>query len=75
MQAGLDDGRYQAAIVSSNSFNPLRVHFVVLFRFRPVESGIALLANQQVGEVDLLEFELDGLDEFSRHQIGSLSAC
>lgn len=47
----------------------LRVHFVILFRFRPIQPSISLFADEQIWKVDLLEFQLDGFDELGRYQI------
>lgn len=42
----------------------LRVHLIILVGLGPVQSGVPLLADQQIREVDLLEFQLDWFDEF-----------
>lgn len=52
----------------------LGVHLVVLVGPRPVQAGVALLVDEQVRKVDLLELELDGLDELGRDEIGRLGA-
>lgn len=44
----------------------LGIHLVPLVRFGPIQPSITLLANEQVREVDFLEFKLDGLDELFR---------
>ena len=51
-------GRLRSQSNSTNDYShldTLRVHLVVLFRFRPEETGVTLLVDQQVREVDLLE--------------------
>lgn len=47
----------------STHLNTLGVHFVPLVGLRPVETGIALFADEQIREVYLLELQLDRLDE------------
>lgn len=37
------------------------VQLVILVWFRIIESGVSLLIDQQVGKVDLFEFEFDWL--------------
>jgi len=52
----------------------LGVHLVPLVRGGPVEAGVALLVDEEVGEVDLLELELDRLDELGGDKLGRLGA-
>ena len=44
----------------------------MLLRPGEVEPRVALLVDQQVGMVDLLELQLDGLDELLRDEVGRL---
>lgn len=53
----------------------LSVHLVILFRLCPVETSVTFFANEQVWEVDLFEFKLDGLDETSSDFLCSLGTC
>jgi hypothetical protein len=48
----------------TTNLDSLGVHFVVLIRPRPVEPSVSLLVDEEIGEIDFLELELDGLDEF-----------
>lgn len=56
----------QQAVVSPNGLDSFGVHFVVLIRVRPQQPRVSLLADEQVGAVDLLELELDGLRKEER---------
>jgi hypothetical protein len=84
VQAGLDDSRHQAAVITSDSLHPrisnktfwleplayldtLRIHLIIFLHLCPVETSVALLANQQIWIVDLLELEFDRSDEVSCH--------
>lgn len=60
---------------SATHLDTLRVHLVVLLGASPVQAGVPLLADEEVGEVDLLELELDRLDELGRDKVGGLGTC
>jgi hypothetical protein len=53
----------------------LGIHLVPLLGLGPVESGVTLLGDEEIGEVDLLELELDGLDEFGRDVLSCFGTC
>ncbi len=58
---------------SVTHLNALSVHFIVLFGFRPIQPGIAFLADEQIRPIDLLEFQFDRGDKPSGDEGGSLS--
>ena len=58
---------------SVTHLNALRIHFIVLFRLRPIQPGITLLADEQIRPIDLLEFQFDRLGKPSSDKGGSLS--
>jgi len=59
--------------MSMSHLNALRFHFIVLFGFRPIQSGIAFLADEQIRPIDLLEFQFDRGDELGGDEGGCLS--
>ena len=58
---------------SVTHLNPLRIHFIILFGFRPIQPGISFLVDEQIRPIDLLEFQFDRGDEPSCDKGGSLS--
>jgi len=52
----------------------LGVHLVVGFGLGPVESRVPLLVDKEIGEVDFLEFELDGPGELRGDKGGRLES-
>lgn len=83
----LDHGRNQAAVVTSHRLplarktcgsahlDTLGVHFVVFIGLCPIQSSVTLLADEEVGEVHLFEFQFDGLLELGGHQFSCLCTC
>ena len=63
---------HQGAVVTTDGFDAFAVHLVVFLRPGEVEAGVTLLVDQQVGMINLLELELDGLDELLRDEVGRL---
>ena len=55
VKAGVDGVDDQRTVVAAHCDNSLCVHLVEFFRLGPVQTGIALLVDQQVGEVHLCE--------------------
>ena len=53
LQTGVDESGHQGAVVSADGLNALTVHLIVLFRLCPVQARVALLVDEQVGEVNL----------------------
>ncbi len=53
MKAAVDQVGYKRTVVTTDCLNALAVHLVVFIGFCEVETGITLLIDQQVGEVDL----------------------
>jgi len=58
---------------SVTHLDALSIHFIVLFRTRPIQPGIAFLVNEQIRPIGLLEFQFDRGDELSGDERGSLS--
>ena len=75
LQTCSDDSRDKPTVVSPYSLNTFCVHLVEFIWSRPVQTGITFLADEQVGEVDLFEFQLDWIDELLRDFCGSFGAC
>ena len=63
VECGTDGVSNEAAGVSADGLNTLRVHLVRRVRVRVVHARIPLLIHQQVGVIDFFELELDRLDE------------
>ena len=53
LQTGVDESGHQGAVVPAHGLNAFTVHLIVLFRLCPVQARVALLVDEQVGEVDL----------------------
>ncbi len=53
LKAAVDQVGYKRTVVPTDCLNALAVHLVVFIGFCEVETGVALLIDQQVGEVDL----------------------
>ncbi len=53
MKAAIDQVGHERTVVTTDSLDALAVHLVVFIGFCEVETGITLLIDQQVGEVDL----------------------
>jgi hypothetical protein len=62
-------------VKKDTDLNALRVHLVVLVGLCPIKTGVPFLADKQVREVDLLEFQLDGFYELGGHKVGCLGTC
>lgn len=62
-------------VMAKAHLDPFRIHFVVLFRLRPIQPCVPLLAYEQIWKVDLLKFKFDWLDEFGGHEFRCLCAC
>jgi hypothetical protein len=60
---------------ATTHLDSLGVHLVPLVRLGPVQSRVPLLADEQVGEVDLLKLELDRLDKLGCDKFGSFGSC
>lgn len=70
----------EAAGISPDCLNALRVHLVRLVRVRVIHSRVPLLVHQQVRMIDLFELKFDRLNEeladnFSRLRSESHSLC
>ena len=74
LQAGLDNLSHHQAIIAPHGLDALGVHVVVLLRLGPQQARVALLADEQVREVHLLELELDWLYERRADVLRSLLA-
>lgn len=70
----VDQGLDERAVIPSHRFYPLRVHFVILARICPEQPGVALLVDQQVGEVALFKLERYWLGKVHGHKTGGLSS-
>ena len=66
-QAGVDHPTDKQTIVSAHRLQALCVHLVVFFGLRPQQPGVTLFVHEEVREIDLLEFQLDGEGEDFRH--------
>ena len=73
LQAHADEVGHQRTVVASHRLDALAVHLVVLVRPGEVEARVALLVDQQVRKVALLELELDRLHERLAHVLGRLA--
>lgn len=59
----------------STHLNTLGIHLIVLFGLRPIQPGVSLLVDEQIGEIDLFKLQFDGFNEFLRDEGGSLTSC
>ena len=55
------------------NLNTFCVHLIVFVWPGPVQTGVTLLADEEVWEVDFFELELDGFDELSSDKLGCLT--
>mmetsp|Transcript_21472 Transcript_21472/g.47738 ORF Transcript_21472/g.47738 Transcript_21472/m.47738 type:complete len:478 (+) Transcript_21472:48-1481(+) len=71
-QTGVHHLAHQQAVVASHGLQPLGVQLVVLVGPGPQQARVSLLIHEQVGEVHLLELQLNGVGEDRRHLCGRL---
>uniref|UniRef100_A0A0K8RA20 Putative dna polymerase delta catalytic subunit n=1 Tax=Ixodes ricinus TaxID=34613 RepID=A0A0K8RA20_IXORI len=68
LKAGVNEVGHKGAVVPADGLDALAVHLVVCVRPRVEQPGVALLVDQQVREVGLLELEVDGAHNLLRHK-------
>jgi len=56
------------------NLNTLCIHLVPFFCFRPIQTGISFLRNQEIRVVNLFELQFDGADKGRRYDFSSSSA-